>query len=190
MLADMTSAITKEDLREVVTAVKEDLRKVATDLGDRIDAVRDELGGRIDAVRDELGGRIDAVRDDLGKRLDAHDARFDSMDARFDSIDAAVHKNGVLIEQLESKVQAGSEWTATVQAQSQRAMLEMEERLGKRIAALEDVVGVHSRQVNGVTTEVAGLRTEVAELRRRFDRRDDLDALDRRVTKLEERLGR
>jgi chromosome segregation ATPase len=179
MLADMTSAITKEDLREVVTAVKEDLRQVATDLGDRIDA-----------VRDELGGRIDAVRDDLGKRLDAHDARFDSMDARFDSIDAAVHKNGVLIEQLESKVQAGSEWTATVQAQSQRAMLEMEERLGKRIAALEDVVGHHSRQVNGLTTEVAGLRTEVAELRRRFDRRDDLDALDRRVTKLEERFGR
>jgi hypothetical protein len=30
----------------------------------------------------------------------------------------------------------------------------------------------------------------VAELRSRFDRRDDLDALDRRVTKLEERLGR
>ena len=66
-----------------------------------------------------------------------------------------------------------------------------------RIGVLESVVQGHSSRIDQLNTRVDHLTTnvdqltiEVRDLRRRFDRREDLDALERRVTEIEQQLAR
>jgi chromosome segregation ATPase len=131
----------------------------------------------------ELATTIDASIARLDAKLDANtarlDAKLDANTAVLGSLTDEVHRTGVLLEQLEGKVQVAFEGITSTQEQFQRAMLEMEQRLGERITMLEHVV-----------RDLAGLPAEVAELRRRFDSRQDLEVLERRVTELEERVGR
>ena len=135
----------------------------------------------------QLATSVDASIARLDSKLDASVGR---LDASIAGLTDAVHKNGVLLERLTDNVQLAFEGITNTQEQFQRSMLAMEQRLADRITLLEEVVKDHSGHVNGLTTEVAGLRSEVADLRHRFDRRDDLEAIERRVTKLEDRLGR
>ena len=91
---------------------------------------------------------------------------------------------------LMRKAQAALEGTTNARDEILRAMGAMEARLDQRISLLEDVVRGHSDDVQQLTAEVGELRGEVGELRVRFDKRDDLDALERRVTEIEQRLAR
>ena len=139
--------------------------------------------------------------DDLGKTLGSAiarlDGKLDDLEAKvatkvdLDATNQEVRRVGLLLEnQLMVEAQAALEGTTSARDEILRAMGAMEQRLEGSISMLEEVVREHSEHLQQLGSDVEGLTAEVRELRIRFDRRDDLEALERRVRDIEQRLAR
>jgi chromosome segregation ATPase len=173
-MARATNAVTKKDL--------DDLGKTLGVAIARLDAKIDTTNSKVDATSSDIA-RLDA-------KVDATNARLDATNARLDATNGEVHRLGVLVEnELATKTQAALEATTSARDEVLRAMGEMEARLDQRIATLEAVVRDHSAHLERLSSGLGHLTAEVRELRGRFDRRDDLEALERRVTEIEQRLS-
>lgn len=89
---------------------------------------------------------------------------------------------GVLFEQLVSKVDAFGEGLVGLREHVTVEIRALRNELSSRIALLEEVVRKNSADLQDV-------KADVADLRRRFDRLERESDLEKRVTEVEKRLG-
>ena len=132
--------------------------------------LRDELGARIDQSEQSLRGEFGTLRGEFG-----------TLRGEFGTLRDEFHLLGVRFESLESKMALFGEGLIGLREHVSVELKQLETRLTGRIGVLEDVVRQNSAGIRDVAVEVADLRA-------RFDRRDDLRELDRRVSALEKRL--
>ena len=99
-----------------------------------------------------------------------------------DSLRQEFRHQGVLFEQLVSKVDAFGEGLVGLREHVTVEIRALRNELSARIALLEEVVRKNSGDLQDV-------KADVADLRRRFDRLERESDLEKRVAEVEKRLG-
>ncbi len=122
---------------------------------------------------------LTSTRDELLRAMSEMEAR---LDRRIGALESVVRGHSSQIERLTTRVDG---LTTKVDAVTTRV-----DELTTKVDQLSTRVDEVTTRVDGLSTRVNQLATEVRDLRRRFDRREDLDAIERRVTEIEQRLAR
>ena len=161
------SPATKADVAALRSATKADINTAITALGAEL---RAEF-----ATKTELKAEIASLRTELT--------------TGFDDVRQEIRHQGVLFEQLGSKVDALGEGLLAFREHYTAEIRALREELSARIALLEDVVRQHSTDIRAIRADVRTIQADVADLRRRFDRLEREADLEKRVTEVEKRLG-
>jgi hypothetical protein len=147
----------------------------------------DEIGGV--SWEETMAARADYVtKKDLEAFATKKDLEAFATKKDLEETNDRVRANGIMLERLDSKVDAVIELLGTLASKSDLAELDV--KLSERISRLESVVRQNTDDIRANTEDLRLLRNEVAQLRLQFDRRDlRADELERRIARLEKRAG-
>jgi chromosome segregation ATPase len=137
-------------------------------------ATKDDLHHAISTLGDELRSDLASKKDVADLRTELHATKVElKEDIRF---------LGARFENLESTVKAFGEGVVGMREHFTEEIRALRKELSSRIALLEEIVRKNSGDLQDV-------KADVADLRRRFDRLERENDLEKRVAEVEKRLG-